>query len=150
MTLPSLIPAAGDTLQAKNITPAYAGLCCTRALHKSRGASLPYPRHQEASAISICLWSCRRAKHKLFLSHKQGLKGTFKHCNFKFMEVSFPCEKNKEDAFLLTMMSASKVPPLFFSPLCDPRSDVVPLGTCIYLSCSWFLAQMLFQTVTLP
>lgn len=42
-----------------------------------------------------------------FRPTKQGKKDTFKHCNFKFVKVSFPCKKSKEDAFLLTTMSVS-------------------------------------------
>lgn len=107
--------------------------------HNSRGASLLYPRHQEALASSSYLWSCRKAE-KLFLSHQTGNKDTFKHCR----KFPFLVKKVRRTHFSAYECQLSAT--LVLSPLCDSRSDVVPLGTCMYLSCSWSLAQTLFPS----
>lgn len=124
LALPFLIPAAGNTLQAKNVTPAYAGLCCTRAQAQRCLPSIS----QTSRSFSYLhlLVELQKGKAQTVCPTKQGKKDAFKHINFKFVELSFPCEESKEDAFLLPMVSASQVPPSFFSPSVTPEVMLFP------------------------
>jgi len=89
--------------------------------------------------------SCRDAGEQCtssFHPAKQGKKGTFKYCNCKFAEFFF-LQKIRDNVLLLPIIGVNEVSPLSSSPPWSPRSDALPLGTCVHLSCSWSLAQWL-------
>lgn len=93
LALPSLILAAGDTLEAKNITQYMQGY--TVPEHCTSPEVPPF-HTPDIKKLQLPPFACGAAEGQSTSSScptKQGKKDTFKHRNFKSVEVSFPCEK---------------------------------------------------------